>query len=227
MAGRLFFACRLVVLRSVRLGRPCCLSGCCGVSSSCLSRCLSLSWRFALPVRRSRFSRARSRPCRHASCRGLISSSHHLIALRTVLSIRRAGSVAVPVLAAWGGSFSCPHDVLSSRPVLACAGGLLASSSCLLSSSSRPSCCSAARFASLRHSPRLTIRWEGRCLAVVVLGHARRSFSLLAVRGTGRRVRMACYHLGSFSLWGREGVLCGLCGGDDCLPVVWYICLVS
>lgn len=84
-------------------------------------------------------------PCRHAVA---VASSHHLIALRPVLSIRLAGRcLAVgrhrvgssPVLFACRpcGVSSCPHGVVSFRPVLAvgawcvgCVDGATACRSC-------------------------------------------------------------------------------------------------
>lgn len=55
---------------------------------------------------------------------------------------------------------------------------------------------------------------------------ARRSFLLLAVRGAGRRVRMACYHHGSFSPWGRAVWIMWLERLLAVLVVYWYCQLV-
>lgn len=70
-----------------------------------------------------------------------------------------------------------------------------------LSSLSRSSCRAAVRFASLCHSPRLATRRAGRCLVGCRSRVGSSPVPLLAVRGAGRRVRMACYHHGSFSPW--------------------------
>lgn len=94
----------------------------------------------------------------------------------------------------------------------------------LLSFPSRFSFRSAARFASLRHSPRPATRWAGRCLAVGVIGLCSSPVLLFTVRGVGRRVRITCYHL---RLYRRAGALCGLCGLAACLPFLWYIDIVN
>lgn len=65
----------------------------------------------------------------------------------------------------------------------------------------RFSCRPAARFASLRHSPRPATRLAGEPVLRLSSSAGSSPVPLLAVRGAGRRVRMACYHHGSFSPW--------------------------
>lgn len=106
MAGRLFFACRLAVLRSVRLISPCRLSVC-GAAARRLARLGAIALGVVPPCPSvvlgfSGIVLASSRRRAVASGRLIVSSSHRLIVFRPVLSIRRAGSVerSVPMLAA-------------------------------------------------------------------------------------------------------------------------------
>lgn len=106
---------------------------------------------------------------------------------------------------------------------LACGTPLLASwLSCLLSPPSRSSCCSAVRFASLRCSPRFSISGAVRRLVVFALGLACRLCRCLSSRGVWCRVRMACYHPGSFSSCGCFMLIVWLGRVLAVLVVYWY-----
>lgn len=173
------------------------------------------SGRFALPVRRPRVS------CAYfvsSSCRS--RRSYHLIAPRHVLSIRRAGSVerAVPVLAA-GAVFSCPLDVVSSRPVLA--GG--ASGLCLLRVRRVPLSPPVPFLMLSRYPFRFSSSFRP------VLRHGGRGVALRRLSPVGFVVRsrcLPCVGCGVVSAWRviissrsrRWGVLCGLYGVPCCLP---------
>lgn len=196
MAGRFLFACRFagrcgsVVLAAYRLA----------VSHHFHVSLLLPSGRFALPARRPPVFRASClpRPRCHAVGGEVIDSSP----LAPFVRYGERGSGRC--LCLWRGMVSsCPHGVLSSRLVLAVGmvAALFASPSGSLSSPSRSSCRPAARFASLRYSPRPATRRAGRCLVWCRSRVGSSPVPLLAVRGAGRRVRMACYHHGSFSPW--------------------------
>lgn len=73
----------------------------------------------------------------------------------------------------------------------------------------------------LRHGGR------GARLAAFVLGWLVARSRCLSSLGRAERfrVRMACYHPGSFDVG--SVVLCGLCGWSGCLPFLWYIGIVN
>lgn len=173
-----------------------------------------------------------ARPSSSAPCIVLATSSSscrirracRLIASRPARSIRGAGSGRC--LCLWRGMVSsCPHGVLSSRLVLAVGmvAALFASSSGSLSSPSRSSCRPAARFASLRYSPRPATRRAGRCLAAFVLGWV--VACAVACRAWGGGVVFAWRVIIS-GRSRRAGALCELCvwGGLLAVPVVYWFC---
>ena len=101
-------------MRSVRFGRPCRLSGC-GASSFRSSLVSSLSFPRSgspcLPVASVLPCVVLAPPRRHAVGGEVVGSS--LLAPLVRYGGRGVGRCLV--LAAWGGPFSCPHDVVSSR----------------------------------------------------------------------------------------------------------------